>query len=166
MAHTVDRSMRWAEWLPLSQGLSLLDTVPGRVPFICKPQRSELGRHYPQMGHQIPASIDVLGQRAAGAPPTPAGHQDPPAPRGTAGGMELSTFCTDFSWLPGAAVHTRSGTSAFVRTPPHPCLHSLCVYQPHPTANVGSGVTGTNKANQTLVPTVYPPAGGGRTTCA
>lgn len=27
--------MRWADWLLLSQGLSLEEAVPGRVPFIC-----------------------------------------------------------------------------------------------------------------------------------
>lgn len=35
-AHTGDRSTRWADWLLLSQGLSLVDAVPSWVPFICK----------------------------------------------------------------------------------------------------------------------------------
>lgn len=34
--HTADRSTRWAEWLLLSQGLGLVEAVPGLVPFICK----------------------------------------------------------------------------------------------------------------------------------
>lgn len=34
-AHTADRSTRWVDWLLLSQGLSLVEAVPGRVPFIC-----------------------------------------------------------------------------------------------------------------------------------
>lgn len=38
-AHTGDRSTRWADWLLLSQGPSFVETVPGRVPFICKPRR-------------------------------------------------------------------------------------------------------------------------------
>lgn len=38
-AHTGDRSTRWAEWLLLSQGLSLEEAVPGRVPLVCEPQR-------------------------------------------------------------------------------------------------------------------------------
>lgn len=33
-AHTADRSTRCAEWLLLSQGPSLVEPVPGRVPFI------------------------------------------------------------------------------------------------------------------------------------
>lgn len=32
--HTADRSTRGAEWLLLSQGLSLVEAVPGRVPFM------------------------------------------------------------------------------------------------------------------------------------
>lgn len=37
--HTADRSTQWAEWLLLSQGLSFVDAVPGRVPLTYKPQR-------------------------------------------------------------------------------------------------------------------------------
>lgn len=40
-AHTGDRSTRWADWLLLSQGLSLVEAVPSWVPFICEAQGSE-----------------------------------------------------------------------------------------------------------------------------
>lgn len=42
-AHTADRSTRWVEWLLLSQGPSLVEAVPERVPFICKAQDRRCG---------------------------------------------------------------------------------------------------------------------------
>lgn len=41
-AHTADKSTWGAEWLLLSQGLSLVEPVPGLVPFICRPQQARL----------------------------------------------------------------------------------------------------------------------------
>ena len=72
-AHTVDRSTRCADWLLLSQGLSLVDTVPGRVPFICKPQRSELRRPCPTVGNQSRRARNSRAGKPREAPLEPAG---------------------------------------------------------------------------------------------
>lgn len=80
-AHTVDRSTRCADWLLLSQGLSLVDTVPGRVPFICKPQRSELRRPCPTMGNQSRRARNCRAGKPHEAPLEPAGPPCSPRKR-------------------------------------------------------------------------------------
>ena len=80
-AHTVDRSTRCADWLLLSQGLSLVDTVPGRVPFICKPQRSELRRPCPTMGNQSRRARNRRAGKPREAPLEPAGPPCSPRKR-------------------------------------------------------------------------------------
>lgn len=105
-AHTADRSTRWAEWLLLSQGLSLVDTVPGRVPFICEPQRSEPRGPCPNVREQSrgrgSAGLGSRGRLPSNPPAPPCSPRPPPppAPRKRVLNSEaalLSAFCTDSS---------------------------------------------------------------------